>query len=104
MLSLVVTLRVRPGLREEFLTAIREQAETSMREEPGCLRFDVCEDVDDPDRFVFYEVYRDDAALDAHRATPHFRVWQQAAERTLVPGSRAATVGRLAVSHARSAD
>jgi hypothetical protein len=33
------------------------------KDEPGCLRFDVVADRDDPQRFYFYEVYRDEAAL-----------------------------------------
>lgn len=37
------------------------------------MRFDVIADRDDPTRFYFYEVYRDEAALAAHRETPHFK-------------------------------
>ena len=53
--------------------------------EPGCLRFDVVACADDPDRFVLYECYRDSAALAAHRQSPHYRRWRQAAEGVLDP-------------------
>lgn len=76
--SLVVRLRVEPGAREAFLAAIRENAAASIRE-PGCLRFDVLQDADDPDRFAFYELYRDAAAFEHHRSTSHFRRWREAA-------------------------
>ena len=44
------------------------------------VRFDVLRDEKDPDVYYFYEVYRDQAALDAHRATPHYAVWRAAAD------------------------
>jgi quinol monooxygenase YgiN/quercetin dioxygenase-like cupin family protein len=77
-LSLVVRLRVKPDAREAFLAAVRENAAASIRE-PGCLRFDVLQDTDDPDRFAFYELYRDAAAFEDHRSTSHFRRWREAA-------------------------
>ena len=42
MFSLVVQMEVRPGRREEFLAGMAANAEASVRDEPGCLRFDVC--------------------------------------------------------------
>ena len=41
MFSLVVQMEVRPGRREEFLAGMAANAEASVRDEPGCLRFDV---------------------------------------------------------------
>ena len=79
LIALFVTLHVRPALRERFLAAITTQGATSLEREPGCLQFDVCEDTADPNRFLLYEVYEDRAALDAHRETPHFAAWQEAA-------------------------
>ncbi|HKI92230.1 MAG TPA: putative quinol monooxygenase [Gaiellaceae bacterium] len=80
MLALVVLIEVPPVSRDRFLAAIRAQAEASLAEEPGCLRFDVCAVEDDPARFVLYEVYADEAAFEAHGHTPHFARWRQAAE------------------------
>ena len=41
--------------------------------EPGCLAFSAHRGVDDPARFFLHEEYEDDAALEAHLASPHFR-------------------------------
>ena len=79
MLALVVSLQVKPGHRDAFLAAITEQAERSFTDEPGCLFFDVTVDTTDDHRFVFYELYADQAAIEAHRAAPHFAVWRAAA-------------------------
>jgi autoinducer 2-degrading protein len=97
--SLTVQLQVRPEMREEFLQAISTNAQASVRDEPGCLRFDVCSVADDDNRFVLYELYTDAAAFDAHRAAPHFKDWRAAADRTLVPGTQVNTAGTLLYSH-----
>jgi autoinducer 2-degrading protein len=97
--SLTVQLQVRPERREEFLAAITKNAAASVRDEPGCLRFDVSSVEGDENRFVFYELYTDADAFEAHRAAPHFAEWRAAADRTLVPGSQVNTRGDLLVSH-----
>jgi len=68
-----VAVQVKPEQREAFVAGARDNAEHAVKDEPGCLRFDIVQDREDPDRFFFYEVYRDDAALAAHRETPHFK-------------------------------
>ena len=45
------------------------------RTEPGCLRFDVLQDKSDPNKFVFYEVYKDADAINVHKSMPHFKAW-----------------------------
>jgi quinol monooxygenase YgiN len=80
MIALFVTLEVRPALRENLLAAITAQAAASLEREPGCRRFDVCVDTADPNRLLLYEVYEDEGALDAHGGTPHFALWQAAAD------------------------
>ncbi len=97
MFSLMVEVRVRPERREEFLAAISANAEASVRDEPGCLRFDVCSVAADPDRFVFYELYADADAFAAHRAAAHFQAWRQAADRTVV--AQVNTPGALLHTH-----
>mgnify|MGYP003579416552 CR=1 FL=1 len=77
--ALLVTIRTRPGAAEEFLAAIREAAATAVREEAGCLRFEVARDREDPDVFVLFEVYVDAAALAVHHASPHFLAFQRRA-------------------------
>jgi quinol monooxygenase YgiN len=99
MFSLMVQLEVQPEHRAEFLAAIAVNAEASVRDEPGCLRFDVCSVEGHQNRFVFYELYTDAAAFDAHRAAPHFADWRATADRVLVPGSQVNTRGTVLHSH-----
>ena len=44
-----------------------------------------------PLHFIFYELYLDDAAVEAHRAAPHFAAWRKAAGDCVVPGSQVNT-------------
>lgn len=62
---------------EAFRAAARSNAEQSVRE-PGVVRFDVIQQVDDPTRFVLVEVYRDAAAVAAHKETAHYLTWRDA--------------------------
>jgi (4S)-4-hydroxy-5-phosphonooxypentane-2,3-dione isomerase len=80
MLAMWVKVRVKPGERERFLQAIEVDALGSERDEPGCLRFNVLQDGQDRNVYYFYEVYRDEAAVEAHRAAPHYAVWRAAAD------------------------
>lgn len=75
MIAMVVSVRIKPERREEFLKAIEEDGRGSREDEEGCFRFDVLQDAADPDHYFFYEVYRDEAALAAHRAAPHYQGW-----------------------------
>ena len=83
MFSLMVQLEVRPEDRDEFLAAIRTNAEASVRDEPGCHRFDVSAVEGDDNRFVLYELYDDAEAFEGHKRAPHFADWRQVADRVL---------------------
>ena len=80
MLAMWVKVRVKPGERERFLKAIEVDALGSERDEGGCMRFNVLQDTQDENVYYFYEVYRDEVALEAHRAAPHYAVWRAAAD------------------------
>jgi quinol monooxygenase YgiN len=99
MIALVVNLQVEPGHRAEFLEAITQNATSTFTDEPGCLYFDVVVDTADDHHFLFYELYADQAALDAHRAAPHFAVWRQAAGEHVVPGSQVNTITERLIHH-----
>jgi (4S)-4-hydroxy-5-phosphonooxypentane-2,3-dione isomerase len=97
MFSLMVQMEVRPGRRAEFLAGMAANAEASVRDEPGCLRFDVCSVGSDENRFVLYELYADAAAFEAHKASPHFAEWRTVAAEVVV--GQVNTPGELLVTH-----
>jgi quinol monooxygenase YgiN len=72
MLALVVEFRIRAQHIEAFDGAIRANARASLDTEPGCRQFDVCRDPTDPALFLLYELYDDEAAIQAHLQSTHF--------------------------------
>src|ERR1700719_4938232 len=75
MLVVHVHVRIRPERIGDFLAATVVNSRASLAE-PGVLRFDIFQDQADPAHVVLTEVYRDDDASAAHKATPHYAVWR----------------------------
>jgi quinol monooxygenase YgiN len=72
MVSYTVRMQFSKDDRDRVTEILRNLALAS-REEPGCVTF-VPHHVDgDPETVLVYEQYRDQAAVDAHRASPHFK-------------------------------
>jgi quinol monooxygenase YgiN len=71
MVVLAVTWMAKAGRETEVADIFSKLTEES-RKEPGCLMFQVHRHKTEPRRFFIYEQYKDDASLEAHRASPHF--------------------------------
>ncbi len=68
------TVRMRfVGEDRPQLAEILKNLATASRQEPGCVTYIPHFIEDDPDTILIYEQYRDKAALEAHRASPHFQ-------------------------------
>ena len=80
MIAKWIKVRIKPEMRQRFLDAIEVDAVGSEKDEPGCVRFNVLQDDTDKNVYYFYEVYRDQAAVEEHRAAPHYAVWKAAAD------------------------
>lgn len=72
-----VHVHVKSESVEAFREATLENARASVQE-PGIARFDVCQQSDDPTRFVLVEVYRDAEAPGRHKETDHYAKWRDA--------------------------
>jgi quinol monooxygenase YgiN len=76
-MSLVIagTIRVPPqnveGLRPHMLAMM-----AASRAEDGCVTYGYAEDVAEPGLIHVFEVWRDQAALDAHVEAPHLAAWR----------------------------
>jgi quinol monooxygenase YgiN len=71
MICVAVTYVVKPGHEDEAARLFLALTGPT-RLEPGCLMYVAHRSPSDPRRFFLYEQYVDQAALDAHRASPHF--------------------------------
>jgi len=84
--SIAILVSKRGKLEE--LTALLDSMVVPSRAESGNLQYDLWRDHADPRRFVLEELYTDDAAVGAHRATPHYEDYlskiNDLAERTVM--------------------
>ena len=74
-IGIIVEFRIKQGNHAAFDAIIREHARLTQQEEPGCERFDVLQPmgkggVRDESRIMLCEVYRDQAAVEAHGKNP----------------------------------
>lgn len=78
-IKIVATVVLKAEKRDELLAVFGRLVELS-RQEAGNLRYDLHQDIQNPNRVVFFENWRDQAAIDAHNATEHFQGFLKAIE------------------------
>ena len=71
--TLIARYYVQPGKSEVVEAALARMGEAVTADEPACLLYNANVSTDDPNLYCLYEVYEDEAALVAHRDTPHFK-------------------------------
>jgi (4S)-4-hydroxy-5-phosphonooxypentane-2,3-dione isomerase len=70
--TLTVQFQITSADFATFLAAVRENAALSVKNEPGCLRFDVLVPMGDAPSVLLYEIYRSRADFDLHLKTDHY--------------------------------
>lgn len=73
MIGVIATLRIKAGKADEFESVFAKLADQVRANEPGNLAYQLCRSRAEPDTYKVLEIYRDDEALEAHRASEHFR-------------------------------
>ncbi len=72
MIVQTAKLRIAEGKSDEFATAAKTMVAAVNENEKGrTLRYELYRSESDPNLFMFFETYADDAALAAHGSTPH---------------------------------
>lgn len=74
----IAELRVEPTRAADFIAAAPQLAACARQTEPGCLALFSAADTEVAGRFTVLEIYRDEAAYQAHLATPHFMAFRAA--------------------------
>jgi quinol monooxygenase YgiN len=73
----VAKLRAANGKGDALAALLTEQAAAVRAAEPGCLVYRPHRSTKDPELFVFYETYVDDAAFEAHLKAPHLAAFRE---------------------------
>ena len=74
MIVLLAKSRLLEDKQQEFIS-VAEKLVKATREESGCVYYDLVQDAADEKVFYFVEKYRDESALEAHKASAHFQTY-----------------------------
>jgi quinol monooxygenase YgiN len=70
---LIARYYVNPGNSAAVKEALQKMAVRVKADEPACFVYNANIDPENENLYCLYEVYRDAAAIAAHRETPHFK-------------------------------
>jgi quinol monooxygenase YgiN len=74
MIGVVAVIRVKEGREAEFEAGFRELTAQVKANEPGARMYQLTRSRAEPRTYKVLEVYEDDAALEAHRTSEHYKV------------------------------
>jgi quinol monooxygenase YgiN len=77
VLTVVAKIRAAKGSADALAVLLAEQAAVVRSKEPGCLVYRMHRSTKDPELFLVYEMYEDDAAFDLHRNAPHLAEYRE---------------------------
>ena len=77
--KIAATITVKPEYRQE-LFGVFQQLVLASRQEAGNLRYDLHQDIENPNRVVFFEIWQSQAAVDEHGASAHFQNFLKAVD------------------------
>ncbi|NLV17205.1 MAG: antibiotic biosynthesis monooxygenase [Syntrophomonadaceae bacterium] len=72
MITNIVTLKAKPGMEGEMAELLKSYI-AQISDEEGTLTYTLLQAKKDPTEFIFYEVYKDKAAMELHGSTPLFK-------------------------------
>ena len=73
MIAVIATLRAKPDKAAEFERLFTQLAAQVRANEGGNIAYQLCRSRTEANTYKVLELYRDEAALEAHRASDHFR-------------------------------
>ena len=86
MYVVIAPIEIKAGYKEQYVKELIDDARDSLKDEPGCLRFDIIQDAAEPNRIWLYEVFKDQAAFQAHTQTPQSMKFRDATKGLRVEG------------------
>ena len=74
MINVFAVMHVKKDKGDELIKEFRK-AQPKVLKDPGAFIYLLHRDINDPDKFYFYEKYADQQAVDYHSSTPHFKAF-----------------------------
>ena len=76
MIIITATCQANEGKGDEVEQAYKKFGPQAQND-PGTVTFDILRSIDDPSKFLVYEVYENEEAQKYHASTPHFKEFRQ---------------------------
>ncbi|MCU1645782.1 MAG: antibiotic biosynthesis monooxygenase [Nocardia sp.] len=73
MIAVIAEVTVKAGAGAEFESVVADLIEQIRANEPGNLTYQLVRSRTDAENYRFFELYSDDAAVEAHGRSDHFR-------------------------------
>src|SRR5215470_13530325 len=77
----IAELEIDPAQLDAYKLALKEEIETSIRDEPGVLALYAVSLKGHPEQIRLFETYRDVAAYESHLQSPHFKTYKTRTQR-----------------------
>ena len=74
LVTMISYLTIQPGTEQIVLDRF-DALVAQTRAEPGCICYDLHQHESERHRFVFYEIFADQAAVDVHLSQPYIQEW-----------------------------
>lgn len=84
MRTKLVKVEVNPQDNQQFAQIITAEMAQSLKVEDGVIAMYAATEQAQPNKWLFFEIYANDAAYDAHRQTPHFNDYLKQTEKMVV--------------------
>jgi quinol monooxygenase YgiN len=99
MIIIVATVFVTEDTQETYRHLTAAEVLASRAEDDGCISYTLSADVTDPTAFNWCEIWRDQAAVDAHHHAPrHQKFLADVRDETLVRRTRPAVIARYSAT------
>jgi len=79
---LTAVLKAKSNHRDEVQAILLDMVEQTRKEE-ACIRYDLHQGISDPNIFVFYEIWEDQAGLDLHNQQAYIKNFSTIADAKL---------------------
>ncbi len=80
MYAIFCAITVKPEHVRAFSETTIREARGTVSDEPGVFQFHILTDAASPNHFYYFEIFRNEAAAEAHWQTKNFKAWWAAVE------------------------
>lgn len=78
MMVRIAEIEIEPSNLDEYIAILKEEAEASVRLEPGVISIYPMFEKENPTQIRILEIYADEEAYKSHLQTPHFKKYKTA--------------------------